>query len=136
MHIPLVAQNCSKHLPFLLMSEYFCLLITLFHVLLSVPACALKSPGRTIDSANITFCKARPTASTKGWYCASLFGAYTWKMHSDCSHSLNLKRQNFPLSDVRSVTQWGRRGLTKMPTLCHTSSAITLILQNYIYFLF
>ena len=68
MHSPLVAQNCSKHLPFLLMSESPCLPKTPFHVLSSVPTCALKSPSRTIDSTDVTFCKATPTSSKKDWY--------------------------------------------------------------------
>ena len=61
MHSPLVAQNCSKHLPFLLVLESPCLPITLFHVLLSLFICVLKSPSRTIDSVDVTFCKATPT---------------------------------------------------------------------------
>ena len=69
MHSLLVAQNCSKHL-FLLMSESPCLLITPFHVLSSVPTCALKSLSRTIDTADVTFCKA---TSKKDWYCVLAF---------------------------------------------------------------
>ena len=68
MHSPLVAQNYSKHLPFLLMSKSTCLPITPFYVLSSVPTCALKLPSRTIDSVDVTFCKAAPTSSKKGWY--------------------------------------------------------------------
>ena len=75
MHSPLVAQNCSKHLLFLLVLESPCLPITLFHVLLSLFTCVLKSPSKTIDSVYVTFCKATPTSSKKGWYCASVFGA-------------------------------------------------------------
>ena len=56
MHNLLVAQNCSKHLVVLLISESPCLLITPFHVLSSVPTCGLKSPNRTIDSADVTLC--------------------------------------------------------------------------------
>ena len=65
MHSLLVAQNCSKHLPFLLMSESPCVPITPFHVLSSVPRRALKSPSRTIDSADVTFCKTISTLSKK-----------------------------------------------------------------------
>ena len=57
MYNPLVTQNCSKHLPFLLMSESPCLLITPFHVLLSVPTCGLKLPSKTIDSSMLLFVK-------------------------------------------------------------------------------
>ena len=42
----LVAKNCSKHFLLYLMSKSPCLLITLFHVLLSVSTCALKSSSR------------------------------------------------------------------------------------------
>ena len=87
MHSPLVAQNCSKHFLFLLISESSCLLITPFHVLWSVPICALKLPSRTIDSANVTFCKTTPTSS-KGWYCALMFGTYTCIMCHDYSCSI------------------------------------------------
>ena len=56
----MVAQKCSKHLAFLLMSESPCLPITPFHVLSSVPTCVLKSPSKTIDSAAVTFCETTP----------------------------------------------------------------------------
>ena len=49
------------------MSESPCVPITPFYVLSSVPTCALKSPSRTTDSADVTFCKAIPTSSKKGW---------------------------------------------------------------------
>ena len=42
----LVAQNCSKHFLLYLMSESPGLPITLFHVLLLVPTCTLKSSSR------------------------------------------------------------------------------------------
>ena len=61
--------------PFLLMLESPCSLIIFFHVLSSVPTCALKSPSRIINSADVTFCKATPSSFKKGWYCASVFGA-------------------------------------------------------------
>ena len=114
MHDPLVAQSCSKHLPFLLMSESSCLLITPLHILSSVPTCALKSPGRTTNSTDVTFRKATSNSSKKGWYCASAFGAYTSKIYSDRSCSLSLRRQTLPLSGIQSVTQWAKRGLTKI----------------------
>ena len=98
------------------MSETPCLPITPFHVLSPVPTCALKSPNRTIDSADITFCKTTPTSSKKGCYCALAFGAYTCKMHSDRSDSLSLRRQTLPPTGIQSVTQWAKRGLTKMST--------------------
>ena len=63
---------CCKHLLFLLVLESPCLPITLFHVLLSLFICVLKSPSKTIDSVYVTFCKATPTSSKKGWYCASV----------------------------------------------------------------
>ena len=113
MHIPLVAPNRSKHLLLLLISESPCLPIIPFHVLSSVPTCALKSPGRTIDSAHIAFYKATPTSSKKGWYCASAFGAYTCKMYCDRSCNLSLRRQTLPPSEIQSVTQWGKQGLTQ-----------------------
>ena len=113
---PLVAQNCSKHLPFLLMSQSPCLPITPFHVLSSVLTCALRSSSRKIDYAVVTFCKATPTSSKKSWYCVSAFGAYSCKMYSDRSCSLSLRRQTLSPSRIQSVTQWARRGLTKMPT--------------------
>ena len=100
MHNFLVEQNCTKHLPFLLMSDSPFLPITLFHVLFSVPTYALKSPNRTIYSADVTFCKAIPASSKKGWYCDLAFGACTCKMHSDCSCSLSLRRQNLPPSEI------------------------------------
>ena len=105
----LMAQNCSKYLPFLLLSESPCLSITPFHVFLSVPTCAFKSHSRTIDSADVTFCKATSTSSEKGWYCASAFGEYTCKMHSDRSCSLSLWRQTLSPSGIQSVTNSGPR---------------------------
>ena len=42
----------------------------------SVPTCALKSPSRTIDSADVTFCKETPISSKKGWYGVIAFGDY------------------------------------------------------------
>ena len=116
MHSPLVEQNYSKNFPFLLMSESPCLLITLFHVLSSVPTCALKSPGRTINSADVAFCKATPSSSKKGLNCPLAFDPYTCKIHRDLSCRLNLKRQTLPLSEMKSVTQWAKRGIIKMPT--------------------
>ena len=101
MQSPLVAQNYRKNRPFLLMSESPCLLVTPFHVLLSVPTCALKLPSRTIDSADVTFCKATSTSSNKSWYCVSSFGVYTCKMHSDSSCSLSLRTQNLPPSGIQ-----------------------------------
>ena len=58
MYGPLMVQNCSKNLPFPVMSEFPSLVIRPFHVLLSVSTCGLKSPSSTIDSAHVTFCKA------------------------------------------------------------------------------
>ena len=94
-----------KHLSFLLMSESPCLPKTPFYVSSSVPTCALKSPSRTIDSADVTFCKATPTSSRKGWYCASAFNAYICKMHSNRSCSLSLRRQTLNPSGIQSATQ-------------------------------
>ena len=116
MHNPLVAQNCSKHLPFLLISKSPCFPITPFHVLSSVPTCALKLQCSTIDSADVSFCKATPTSSKKGWYRASAFGPYTYKMHSDRFCGLCLRRQTLPPSGIQSVTQWAKRRLTRIPT--------------------
>ena len=117
MHNPVGEQNCSKHLPFLSMSESPCLPITPFHVLSSVPTCALKSPSRTIDSSDVTFCKAAPTSSMKCWYCASAFCAYTCKIYSDRSCSLSLSRKTLPSTGIQSVTQWAKGGFTEIPTL-------------------
>ena len=96
------------------MSESPSLPITPFHVLLSVTTCAVKFPNRTIDSADVTFCKPTPTSSKQGLYCASGFGAFTFKMHSGCSCRLTLRRLTLPPSGIQAVTQCARRGLTKM----------------------
>ena len=109
-----MVQNCCKYFPFLLMSESSCLPITPFHILSSVPTCALKSPSTTIDCVDVTFYKATPTLSKKGWYCASAFGAYTCKMHSDRSCSISIKRQTLSPSRIQSMTQWAEQGLTKL----------------------
>ena len=115
MHSLSVAQNCSKHFPFLLMSESPCHPITPLHVLSSVSTCALKSPSITIDSVDVTFCKATPTLYKKGWYFVSAFGAYSCKTHSEHSCSLSLRRHGTILpNEIQSVTQWAKRGLTKM----------------------
>ena len=71
----------------------------------AVPASALKSPSRTINSADVTFYKVTPTSSKKGWYCASAFGAYNCKMYSDRSCSLSLRRQTLLPSGIQLVTQ-------------------------------
>ena len=47
---PLLEQSCNKYWPFWFALAIPCLPITPFHVSLSVPTCALKSPKRTIDS--------------------------------------------------------------------------------------
>ena len=118
LHSLSVTQNCSKHLAFRLMSEYLCHPIRPLHVLLSVITCALKSPSKTIDFADVTFCKAIPTLSKKGWYFVSAFDMYTCKMHSDHSCSLSLRRYGTtPPNEIQSVTQWAKRGLTKCLTL-------------------
>ena len=108
MHSQLVVRNCSKHLPFLLMPESPYLPITPFHVTSSVPTCALKSLRWTINSANVTFYKAAPTSFKKSGYCAFALGVYACKMHSDCSCSLNLRRQTLPPSGIQSVAQWAK----------------------------
>ena len=80
MHSPLVAQNCNKHLPFLLMSGSPCCPITPYQVALSMPTCALKSPKRTRDSDEVAFPNATSTSSRKASYCDSMIGAYTCKI--------------------------------------------------------
>ena len=93
MHSPLVAQNCNKHLPFLLMSGSPCCPITPFQVALSMPTCALKSPKRTRDSDEVAFPNATSTSSRKASYCDSMLGAYTCNIHRDRSCSLSFRRQ-------------------------------------------
>ena len=93
----LVAENCRKRLPFLLLSESLCLPITPFHVLLSVSTCALKLPSRTSDSADATFCKATLTSFKK-------FGTVFQLMYSKRSCSIRLRKQTFPRSRILSVT--------------------------------
>ena len=95
MHSPLVAQNCNKHLPFLLMSGSPCCPITLFQVALSMPTCALKSPKRTRDSDEVAFPNATSTSSEKASYYDSMFGAYTCNIHRDRSCSLSLEDKPF-----------------------------------------
>ena len=96
------------------MSESSSLPITPCHVLSSVTTHALKFPNRTIDSADVTFCKPKPISSKQGFYCASGFGAFTCKMHSGCSCRLTLRRLILPPSGIQAVIQSAKRGLTKM----------------------
>ena len=128
MHSLLGAQNCSKYLPFLLMSP--CLPMTSFHILLSISTCALKSPSRTIDCADVIFCKATPASFKKGWYCVSAFDAYTSKMHLNCSCSVSLRRQTLLPSEIQPVTQWAKRGLTKKPLPLHEQTWLHLHLRR------
>ena len=112
MHSPLVAQNCNKHLPFLLMSGSPCCPITPFQVPLSMPTCALKSPKRTRDSDEVAFPNATSTSSRKASYCDSMLGAYTCTIHRDRSCSLSFRRQTLPPSGTQSTAHsatvcWG-----------------------------
>ena len=104
MHSPLVAQNCNKHLPFLLMSGSPCCPITPFYVALSMPTCALKSPKRTRDSDEVAFPNATSTSSRKASYCDSMLGAYTCKIRRDRSCSLSFRRQTLPPSGTQLTT--------------------------------
>ena len=54
-----VSLSSDNTLPCAVISTHMCIEITI----------------RTIDSADVTFGKATPTSSKKGWYCASMFGA-------------------------------------------------------------
>ena len=116
MHSPLVAQNCNKHLPFLLTSGTPCCPITPFQVALSIPTCALKSPKRTRDSDEVAFPNATSTSSRKASYCDSMLGAYTCKIHRDRSCSLRFRRQTLPPSGTQSTTHSSMLGLTSKPT--------------------
>ena len=116
MHSPLVAQNCNKHLPFLLMSGSPCCPITPFQVALSMPTCALKSPKRTRDSDEVAFPNATSTSSRKASYCDSVLGAYTCNIHRDRSCSLSFRRQTLPPSGAQSTTHSAMLGLTSKPT--------------------
>ena len=81
MHSLLVAQNCNKHFPLVLMSESPCCPITPFHVALSMPKCALKSLKRTRDSDEVAFPNTISTSSRKALYCDSMLGVYTCNIH-------------------------------------------------------
>ena len=116
MHSPLVAQNCGKHLPFLLMSGSPCCPITPFQVALSMPTCALTSPERTRNSDEVAFPHATSTSRRNASYCDSMLGAYTRKMHRDHSCSLSFRRQNLPPSGTQSTTDSAMLGLTSKPT--------------------
>ena len=107
-HSLLVAQKCSKHFPFLLMTESLCLPITPFHVLSSVQTCALKSPSTTINSADVTFSKATLRYLRKTGTVFQRLVRAPAKMHSDRSSKLSVRRQALSLSGIQSVTQWAK----------------------------
>ena len=116
MHRPLVAQNCNKHLSFLLMPRSPCCPITTFQVALSMPTCALKSLKRTRDSDEVAFAKAASTSSKKASYCDTMLGAYTYKIHRDRSCSLSFRKQTLPPSGTQSTTHSAMLRLTSKPT--------------------
>ena len=62
---PLLEQSCNKYWQFWFALAIPCLLITPFHVSLSVPTCALKYPKRTIDSEFATLERTSFTSCTK-----------------------------------------------------------------------
>ena len=115
MHSPMVAQNCNKHFPFLLISRSPCCSTTFFQVALSMPACALKLPKRTRDSDEVAFYNAILTSFRKASYCDFMLGAYTCKIHRDRSCSLSFRRQTFPSSGTQSTTHSAMLGLTSKP---------------------
>ena len=104
MHSPLVAQNCNKHLLFMLMPGSPCCPITSFQVALSMPTCALKSPKRTRNFNEVAFPNATPTSPRKASYCDSMLGAYTCKIHRDRSCSLSFRKQTLPPSGTQSTS--------------------------------
>ena len=95
---------------------------TPFYVLLSEPSCALKSPSWTIY-ANVSFCKATPTLLKKGWYYASLFGAYACKTQNDRSGSLIFRRQTLLPHGIQSVS----------PTRSYKNAYLCSSRHGYIY---
>ena len=84
----LLQQSCNKYRLFLLTAGSPCLRIMPFHVSLSVPMRALKSPKRIIGSVDLTLWRALLTSSTKVWYLLTGFEVYSCNRHIDQSFKL------------------------------------------------
>ena len=116
MRSPLLQQSCNKYLPFSFSPVTPCFPITPFHVSVSVPTCALKSPIRTVDSVVDTRRRASFTSSTKAWYSLVAWGAYTCNRHNDRSNTLSFNIQTRDPKGIQSDTQSDKRGLVRIPT--------------------
>ena len=105
MRSPLLQQSCNKYLPFSFGLVTPCFPITPFHVSVSVPTCAIKSPIRTVDSVADARRRASFTSSTKVWYSLVALGAYTCNRHNDRSNTLSFNMQTRDSKGIQSDTQ-------------------------------
>ena len=116
MRNPLLQQSCNKYFPFSITPVTPCFPITHFHVSVSVPTCALKSPIRTVDSVADTRRRASFTSSTKVWYSLVALGAYTCNRHKDRPNTLSFGIQTRDPKGIQSNTQSDNWGLVRIPT--------------------
>ena len=114
MRSPLL-QSCNKYLPFSFSPVTPFFPITPFHISVSVPICALKSPLRTVDSIPDTRRRASFTSSTKAWYSLVALRAYTCNRHLAQSPIQYLALQHADLWSQKNPV-W-QPGLLRIPTL-------------------
>ena len=112
MRSPLLHQSCNKYLPLSFIPVTPCFPITPFHVSVSVPTCALKSPIRTVDSVGDTRRRASFTSSIKAWYSFVALGAYICNRHNDRSNTLSFNTQTRDPNKIQSE----KRGLVRIST--------------------
>ena len=111
MRSPLLQQSCNKYLPFSFSPGTLCFPITPFHVSVSVPTCALKSPIRTVDSAADTCRRASFTSSTIQIFTRGIYR----NRHNDRPNTLSFNIQTRDLKGIQSDIQSDKRGLVRIP---------------------